>query len=339
MNLKVKYGMLGLGGFGRYRRMRLRQSGAFELVAGVDISDTAFEQARQEDNPALKRYGSVEELVADPEVEAVVISTPAALHVPQAMIAARAGKAIYCEKPLGHDLEACRELVEYCETHRVPHGHGFSARYSDLWQEVKRIVQSGKLGQIVSVSASSMHTGGLKHSSDNWRFTPEHNPGGPLFQCGIHKIDTLRSIFGEGRWLSGIVNRRITGSATDDAYVLLGAFGGIPTTLHSHYVASYRHAMEIYGTAGDLFVSEHPTRLEYKATNLDSPVEPVEDITATIPKGDKIHEALLDFAAAVRERRQPVMSGREGLRTLELVFAATEVATDIDTLCQETAPA
>ena len=328
--------MLGLGGFGRYRRKKLRQSGGFELVAGMDINPQAFAEAEKEEGRAIRRYADVEELVADPEVEAVVISTPAALHVPQAMVAARAGKAVYCEKPLGHDLAACRELVEYCEARQIPHGHGFGARYSALWQEVKRIVDSGKLGRIVSLSAATMHTGGLKHPEDNWRFVASQNPGGPLFQCGIHKIDTLRFLFGEGRWHSGLVNRRVTPAQTDDVYVLLGTFGGIPTTLHSHYVASYRHTLEVYGTAGDLFISEHPTRLEYKATDLEAGYEPIEDLTAHIPASNSEIESLLDFAAAVRERRQPTMSGREGLISLELVFEAERVATDIDTLCHGT---
>mgnify|MGYP003342092387 CR=1 FL=1 len=187
---------------------------------------------RSEGRP-LTRFASVEALVADPWIEAVFISTPAALHVPQALIAAKAGKAVFCEKPLGPDWQACRELVDYCEQHCVPHGHGFSARFFPLWQHVKRMIDAGALGQIVSVSAATMHTGGLAFAADNWRFKADDNPGGPLFQCGIHKIDTLRMLFGEGRWHAGMVNRSVTASPTDDAYVLLGTFGGVPTTLHS----------------------------------------------------------------------------------------------------------
>jgi predicted dehydrogenase len=322
----VAYGIVGVGGFGAKRRDRLRASGAFEIIGGVDVRNEAITQAEAEESRPLKRYASVESMAADPRIEAVFISTPAALHVPQAMIAARAGKAVFCEKPLGPNRQACRELVEFCEQQHIPHGHGFSARFSPLWQQVKRMIDDGVLGQIVSVSAATMHTGGLALKGDNWRFKADDNPGGPLFQCGIHKIDTLRMLFGEGRWHSGMVNRTITASPTDDAYILLGTFGGVPTTFHSHYVACYRHAMEIYGTRGDLYITEFPEKLEHKITDLTSGFEPVHDLTSRIPPSDAELDSLRDFAAAVRERRQPRMSGREGLASLELVFQAAEIS-------------
>ena len=329
MNTPVRYGIVGVGGFGAQRRERLRKCGAYEIVGGVDLREEAFLAAEADEGRPLRRYASVEELAADPAVEAVFIATPANLHVHQAMIAAKAGKAVFCEKPLGHDRAGCLSLVEYCEGMNIPHGHGFSARFFPIWQEVKRIVGAGTLGRIVSVSAATMHTGGLGFSGDNWRFKAGENPGGPLFQCGIHKIDLLRFLFGDGRWLAGVVNRTITPSPTDDAYVLLGEFGGIATTLHSHYVASYRHAMEIYGTKGDIFITEFPDKLEHKITDLTSGFEPVHDLTSKIQPTDAEAEELRDFAAAVREHRQPAMSGREGFKSLDLVFQAAEISFEL----------
>lgn len=329
MKKPVKYGIVGVGGFGAQRRERLRKCLAYEIVGGVDLHEEAFLQAAAEEGHPLKRYASVEALAADPEIEAVFVSTPAHLHVTQALIAAKAGKAVYCEKPLGPDRRSCLDLVEYCEANNIPHGHGFSCRFYPLWQEVARIVKSGTLGHIVSVSAATMHTGGLAFVKDNWRFQPGENPGGPLFQCGIHKIDILRFLFGNGRWISGVVKRSISSTPTDDAYVLLGEFGGIPVTFHSHYVACYRHAMEIYGTRGNLYISEFPDRLEHKITDLTSGFEPVHDLTGRIPATDAEGDSLRDFALAVRERRQPRMSGREGFRSLDLVFQAVEISENL----------
>ncbi|MCE9613910.1 MAG: Gfo/Idh/MocA family oxidoreductase [Lentisphaerae bacterium] len=328
MNGRVRYGMVGVGGFGAQRRARLRRCGAFEMVGGVDLRDAAFVQAERDEERPLTRYASVEAMVADARVEAVFIATPAHLHVSQALIAAQAGKAIFTEKPLGPQQQECERLVTFCEQHAVPHGHGFSTRFDPLWQEVKRLLAAGTLGRVVSVSAASMHTGGLATAADNWRFVAGMNPGGPLFQCGIHKIDLLRFLLGEGRWHAGVVNRRITASPTDDAYVLLGEFGGTPTTLHNHYVASYRHALEIYGTRGDFFITEYPVKLEHKVTDLASGFEPVHDLTAGIPPSDAEGDALRDFARAVRERRQPAMNGREGLKSLQLVFDAVAIAVE-----------
>ena len=204
----IKYGIVGVGGFGRQRRDRLRAAGCFEIVGGVDTRPAAFTEAEREEGKPLRQYPSVEALAADPEIAAVFIATPAHLHVEQAFVAARGGKAIYTEKPLGHELATCRQLVEYCEQHGIAHGHGFGARYLAIWQYVQQLVARGVLGRIISVSAATMHTGGFAFAPDNWRFAPGYNPGGPLFQCGIHKLDLLRFLFGEGEWLAGNIRRK-----------------------------------------------------------------------------------------------------------------------------------
>jgi UDP-N-acetyl-2-amino-2-deoxyglucuronate dehydrogenase len=325
-NQPVRYAIAGTGGFGSCRRAMLRNSGAFEIVGALDPNDAAIANTNKEEGKNVRRYQSMEELCSDPAVEAVFISTPAHLHTSQAWQAARAGKAIFTEKPLGHDLEDCRKLVDYCEANNIPHGHGFTVPPNPLWMEVKRILETGLLGTLVSVSVASMSTGGFYFPPTNWRFRRAENPGGQLFQCGIHKIDMLRRLFGDGTWLAGYVRSDMTPAETDDGYVLLGQFGGVPVTMHSHYVASYRHAMEIYGTEGDLFITEHPEKLEYKKTDLGGGVEPVFDWTEKIPRHDGTGDFMRDFAGAVREQRQPLLSGRDGLKALELVFEAIRIA-------------
>ena len=328
-NPPVRYAIAGAGGFGSCRRAMLRDAGGFEIIGALDPRDEAISGAEREEGKTLRRYQTMEELCADPAVEAVFIATPAHLHVAQGWLAARAGKAVFIEKPLGHDLKDCRRLVEYCEANRIPHGHGFSVPLKPLWVEVKRLIDSGLLGQIVSVAVASMSTGGFFFPPENWRFKKAQNPGGQLFQCGIHKIDMIRRLFGEGTWHAGYVRRDVTTAETDDGYVLLGEFGSVPVTFHSHYVAAYRHAMEIYGTEGDLFVTEFPEKLEYKKTDLSGGNEPILDWTDKIPATDPCGEALRDFAVAVRERRQPIMNGRDGLRALELIFEAIKISKPI----------
>ena len=75
MNKIVKYGIVGVGGYGATRRKILRETGRFQIVGGVEILDKTFEQAQAEEGAPLKRYPSVEALAADPEIEAVFVST------------------------------------------------------------------------------------------------------------------------------------------------------------------------------------------------------------------------------------------------------------------------
>lgn len=321
----LRFAMVGVGGYGEKRRASLRAAGGFEMLGGIDINPDALTRAEVQENRSLINYPCLEDLVQDPQVEAVFICTPAHLHVDQAMLAARAGKAIFTEKPLGHDLEECRRLVQYCEANDIAHGHGFTMRFEPQYQHVKRMLEEEKLGRVVGVSAATMSTGGLVFQPSNWRFHPERNPGGPLFQCGIHKLDLLHYLFGAGRWISGWSTAHVTKSETLDSIVLLGEFAGIPTTFHSHYVASYRHSLEIYGTHGTLLVSDNPPRIEFKETDWEGKPEPLMNIADLVEETDAVSEMLRDFSAAVRERRQPQMNGRDGLAAIESIHQAIGV--------------
>lgn len=324
---RVRAAICGAGGFGRTRRRQMASTGCFDLLGALEPDDDAFEAACEEEGKRLRRYGSIEEIAADPQIEAVFISSPPEFHLTQALLAAQSGKAIFTEKPLGHNWERARELVSYCLSHDIPHGHGLEVRFSPLWQHVKHLLDCNTIGRVISVSVASMHSGGLFFSPCDWRNKPEVNPGGPLFQCGIHKIDLMHFLFGPGRWEAGRVYSHVTQSPVDDGYVLLGEFASIPVTFHSHYVCSYRHAVEIYGMHGGLFCTESPTSLHLKRTDPESGQESLSDITAETLPGNRRGESLADFAAAVRERRQPaMMNGELALKALEMVFEAVSIS-------------
>ena len=118
-------------------------------------------------------------------------------------------------------------MVDYCEANHIAHGHGFSSPLKPRGVEIKRLVDAGILGQIVSVAVAGMSTGGFFFPPENWRFNKDKNHGGQLYQCGIHKLDMIRRLFGEGTWQAGYVRRDITTAETDDGYVLLGDFGSV----------------------------------------------------------------------------------------------------------------
>jgi len=313
-----------VGGFVATRRKNLRECGVFSLVGGIEINDSTFERAAAEEGPDFQRFQTIEE--ACRHADAVFICTPAHLHLEQAWVAARAGKAIFVEKPLAHKLEEARQLVEYCERNNLAHGHGLTLRHAPSSRLIKQLLDTGLCGKVVSAAATSMHSGGFAHPPDNWRFDADHNPGGPLFQCGIHKIDLLRWLFGEGEWAAAYTGSDVTGTTTEDSYVLMGRFGAVPCTLHCHYVTAYRHSLEIYGTKGNLYLTEYPARLLWQRRSGTHGVEMLEDLSDQLPTDSSESEALCEFAEAVRERRQPKTNGRDGLAALELVIEAANCA-------------
>ena len=120
----------------------MREAGGFEIVGALDPSDDAMAKPESEEGKVLRRYQTMRELCADPAVEAVFIATPAYLHLAQGWEAVRSGKAGFIEKPLGHDLEDCRRLVDYCEANHIAHGHGFSSPLKPIGVEIKPELRS-----------------------------------------------------------------------------------------------------------------------------------------------------------------------------------------------------
>lgn len=331
LSAPLRVAFCGVGGFARTRRRQLALAGGFELVGALEPSDAAFAAAQAEEGGGLVHYRSLEELVDDPRVEAVMICSPPGCHLEQAFAAVERGLAIFTEKPLGHELEGSRRLVQLCEERGIAHGHGLEVRFTPLWQHVKGLLESEAIGRVISVSIASMHSGGLMIPKDNWRHQPGGNPGGPLFQIGIHKLDLAHFLFGKGEWTAGRHYQHVTSAPVEDGFVLLGAFGAIPVTFHSHYICSYRHSLEIYGTAGGIYCTESPTSLQLKQTCNKAGAEVLADLTADIPETNARLDALVDFAHAVRQRRQPVMmNGRMGLEALEMVFEALAVSLPLD---------
>ncbi len=327
----LRVAFCGVGGFARTRRRQLALAGCFELIGALEPSDEAFAAAQAEEGGALVRYRSMEELVSDARVEAVIICSPPGYHLEQGFAAVERGLAIFTEKPLGHQLEESRRLVELCEERGIAHGHGLEVRFAPLWQQVKALLERGAIGRVISVSIASMHSGGLMIPKDNWRHQPGGNPGGPLFQVGIHKLDLARFLFGKGQWTAGRHYQHVTSAPVEDGFVLLGEFGSVPVTFHSHYICSYRHSLEIYGTTGGIYCTEAPISLQLKQTCAREGAEVMTDLTAEIPGSNARAEALIDFAQAVRQRRQPMkMNGRMGLEALEMIFEALAVSTPLD---------
>jgi predicted dehydrogenase len=318
---KIRVGFIGVGGFGAARRRWVRESGRFDLVCAFDPSRAAIDAARGEEG-SFDVAESIESLVQREDLEVVFITSPPHLHVEQAMLVAGAGKHVFVEKPLSHDLDAARELVRFCDERKLLLGVGFTMRSQPGALLCKQLIDAGELGTIVAANITNMHSGGLSIPADNWRFKPEWNPGGPLFQLGVHELDLLRWWFGEGRVVSAIDRTGISGKPTADAFTVLLRSGAIAATLHAHYVCPAHHGAQIFGTKANLYYTLNPEtvtihRLSEAPQQLELP--PVSEV-----------DAMCSFANAVRDRTPYAPNGDDGIATLKMVYDAVEHATRSD---------
>lgn len=180
---KIKWGIIGTAGIARSMTIpAMRRARNCELYA---IAGRSLEKALnfKEEYGFEKAYGSYEELLADDKVEAVYIALPNNLHKEWTIKAARAGKHILCEKPLGPTANDVKEMVDVCHKENVILMEAFAYLHSPLIKEVKNIMKSGEIGEVKFIETTFLTHG----YTDNIRIRRE-NFGGSLYDLGCYNV-------------------------------------------------------------------------------------------------------------------------------------------------------
>lgn len=223
-----------------------------------------------------RAYGSYEELLADPSIEAVYIPLPNHLHLEWTAAAARAGKHVLCEKPIAMTSDEARQMIDVCRSEQVLLMEAFMYRLHPMWLQVVELIESGAIGQLRSVQTTFSY---FNDDPTNIRNIPEVG-GGSLFDIGCYAVNAARFLFNaEPTGAKGVVLRD-TKLGTDIVTSALLDFG----VGHSSFVCSTQmeddQRVVIHGTEGRIVVeipfnipSDRPTRvLEISGGN--PPVEP-----------------------------------------------------------------
>ncbi len=193
MSEKVRWGVLGASRIGRVKVLPAMQAGQWsEIVAIASRSlDKAEKDAAELRIP--KAYGSYEELIADPEIDAIYNPLPNHLHVPWSIKAAEAGKHVLCEKPIGLSTGECLELMEARDRCQVKIGEAFMVRSHPQWLRARELVRSGEIGELRAINAVYSY---FKLDRANIRNVPEYGGGG-LMDIGCYPIQISRFLAGE----------------------------------------------------------------------------------------------------------------------------------------------
>ena len=145
---KVKWGVLGVAKIATQRVIPAMQKGEWCEVVGLASRDGARAEAAAEQLGIRKAYGSYEELLADPEIEAVYNPLPNHLHVPWSIRAAESGKHVLCEKPIGLNAQEARTLIAVRDRTGVTMGEAFMVQVHPQWVRIVELVRGGRIGPL-----------------------------------------------------------------------------------------------------------------------------------------------------------------------------------------------
>jgi len=186
--------VVGLGWWGTTVASSLADSEVVEVVAGVDPDDGT--RQRFAAATGLDTSAELEEVLRRDDVGAVVLCSPHPLHAAQVVMAAEAGRHVFCEKPFTTTSAEARTALEAARSHGVQVGIGHERRFEPAVQELQRRVASGELGTPLVLEGNFSQDKFLALPPDNWRLSAELAPVGPLSATGIHLVDLAISLLG-----------------------------------------------------------------------------------------------------------------------------------------------
>jgi len=196
---------------------------------------------------------SFEDLISRDDVDAVYIASPNVFHKDQAIAAARAGKHVLCEKPMGMNAAECREMVRVCRERGVKLGVGFCYRFSGGQQRAKALIRESAIGD-VSYLYLSWNLSGFCSKEAGWRCDPRISGGGPLMNLAPHLVD-LGCFFVEDRVQSamGYVRpARSNARVESDALAILEFSGGARASIDTSFVRGNKHNYTVVGSEGQI---------------------------------------------------------------------------------------
>src|ERR1700678_4362637 len=190
---KVKWGVLGAANIALKKVIPAMQQSEWSEVTGIASRDLKKAQEAARSLGIAKAYGSYEELLADPEIEAIYNPLPNQLHVPWSIKAAEAGKHVLCEKPLSMTVAEARTLLPVQQRTGVIIGEAFMVRTHPQWLRTRELIASGRIGSLRSIQGFFSY---FNTDPKNIRNIAECG-GGALMDIGCYPINTSRFIFGE----------------------------------------------------------------------------------------------------------------------------------------------
>jgi predicted dehydrogenase len=218
--------IVGLGRWGKNLIESIYgKSERIRFVCGVDQGpERVHEFAARHELPLVTSFAKV---LADPAIKAVVIVTPHSQHRPMVEAAAAAGKHVFCEKPLALNMADATAMVEACRRANVVLAVGHNRRLWPSMQALKRIVQSGELGEVLHIEGhfSNEHS---NNTAGTWRDSPAESPAGGLTGAGLHVLDAFLNLIGPLRRVHGqLLVRKPPPVPRDTAAVLVEFANGV----------------------------------------------------------------------------------------------------------------
>ncbi len=333
--VETGFGVVGVGMIASFHAKALAEIPGARLAACFDLSPERSEAFSEEF--ACNSMESLDDLLADKSVDAVIICTPSGLHLEPALAAAAAGKHLVIEKPLEITTERCDRIITAARDNKVRLTGIFPSRFSDGALQIKSAIDKGRFGRLTILDAAvKWHRSDEYYAQAGWRGTWAMDGGGALMNQAIHAVDLLQwfsgGIFEVSAYTATLGHKDLEVEDVITATVLheSGALGTITAATASW--PGWAKRIEISGTEGSVVLEDNRvTRWEFQKPHPedDSILKSIETgETGSGGAGDPSaigfeghRRQLADFVQALSEDREPFINGIEARKSVAVITA------------------
>ena len=322
---KIRWGVLGVAKIATVKVIPAMQQGRFSEVVGIASRTLSKAQNAAKSLGLPKAYGSYEELIADPEIDAIYNPLPNHLHVPLSILALQSGKHVLCEKPIALTSQEAQSLVDAGKRFpKLKLMEAFMYRHHPQWVVARKLVQEGQIGRPITIQTVFSY---FNDDAGNIRNVPEMGGGG-LMDIGCYPISVSRFLFGEPDRVVGEVEYHPQFQTDRIASAILHFSENRTSTFTcSTQMVPYQR-VHIFGTTGRIEIEipfnappDRPCRIWLVNDRLNSQIDLAVADQYTL-QGDLMSEAILndtpvptpieDSVANMKVIEAIVQSGRTG---------------------------
>jgi len=308
---ELQVAVIGCGGIGGVHLARWAKVSGAKIAAVCDVDAATATRAATE--YSAEGHTNWRALLDGYGLDIVDICTPPNLHAPLALQALDHGLHVLCEKPLARTPEEARAMVERAEARERLLMTAFCHRFHPPILFAKELIDNDDLGRIIMFR--NRFSGYFVGIENRWFSDPEVAGGGSLLDTAVHSVDLFRYLVGEVQTATGktaAFNPELR--VEDSGICLLQAENGALGVIESSWATpGGRNVVELYGTAGACVVDYDTGKTHYKTA--DMPVWETREIEGP----DRFQREILHFCDAVRGLQPLMVTGRDGLRAVEII--------------------
>lgn len=327
----INAAIVGLGRWGQNLVNSVQgKSDKIRFVAGVlRHPENAREYAERQ---GLTLHDDLSTVLSDRRIDAIVLATPHTTHAGQIIAAVKAGKPVFTEKPFTLDSPSAAAALRAAKKNNVTLGVGFNWRFQPALQEIRNMLQDGRLGKLLHIEGNFCGPSAYRFGKAHWRQQRDEGPAGGMTGRGVHVVDAMLYLAGRVESVHAQSDRLALSYGIDDTTSMLFRFkGGASGYLSTILATAETWRMQVFGTRGWAEVGdvEHLTTWQMKVCFVD----PENLLThqrpqvVTFPHISTERAELEHFADAVREGRPLAVAGGDeehGVAVLEAILESAK---------------